>query len=807
MAVKKAYNAESIDTLDIMVAARLRVGMYLGSADDDAIAVATREVIDNSIDEHMNGHGDKVIVYIDPTTGLIGVEDRARGIPIEEHPKHKGMSTLQVVLTQAHSGGKFGDQYGVSGGLHGTGLKAVTATSTHLRATVWRDGMEHTLIIKDQKVAQDIMSTKLSAKDAKKTGTRIEFRLDETVFKDATSIIPSHETLRRMLRERAYLNPDLTLQLHWGKEPVETFATKEGIAAYVSDLAGDKMLFKKVAYVLNPTDSEIPVAVAIAWTSNYSKDGVQGFCNCVRQPEGGTHIQGLRMALPSIVRNYIEANNVLMVKDKDLKIEGVDCFEGVQAIVSVRHRSPVFKGQSKGSLSNTDVQGAVQRTINAELTRWLEENPKEAKTLALRAIAAAKARIAASKARDQVRKQDAGTFGMRNFGKLKDCASKDTDINELFVVEGDSAGGSGSMARDRNSQAIYALKGKPLNTWECDHARIFSNNEMSDLTCALGTGLFTDAMTEEEIDAAIGKLRYGKVIVLADADIDGSHIECLLIGHFFKHLRPLMERGHIFMALPPLYRVTERSKHTFYRDEAALSAFFRKRAKSVVAGDEALITLAGVTISVRSIIESAASTIGIEPADLAQAIGAACSYDSSREDWLMAFAEKIVEARSENCEGIEADQLVSGAVVIRGLEPSGRYFTTVITESFVNTVTTLVENLMKVIPEDAFSDLLSTGVRTINGVQYSDIYQMVCAIDKVSQQGLQVMRNKGLGEMEATELGETTLDVGSRRLIRVTVDDFDDTGTFIGTLLNKSDVEARRELVRNTVVDKSLVDA
>lgn len=433
---KKSYTAKDIDTLEILDAIRHRVGMYLGSADNDGVEVAVREVIDNAVDEHLNGHGDRIYITVDPETGVIGVEDRARGIPVEEHHKHPGKSTLEVVLTQAHSGGKFGTSYGVSGGLHGTGLKAVTATSTNLRATVWRDGQEHTLVFKDAKVVQKLKSTALPRGKETVTGTKIEFCLDAAVFKDATSTIPDRENLRRMLRERAYLNPGLRLYLKWGGEKEELFHEKEGIDAYVSAIAGEKKLFPKVAHFENAIDSDVRVAVAVAWTSGYGRDNVQGFCNCVRQPEGGTHVQGLRMALPGIVRTYIESNSLLSNKDRDLKIEGQDCFEGVVAIVSIKHKSPVFKGQAKSSLSNSDAQGAVQKAVNAGLAQWLEENPKEAKALAQRAVAAAKARVAASKAREQVRKQDAGTFGMKNFGKLKDCSSKDASKNELFIVEG-----------------------------------------------------------------------------------------------------------------------------------------------------------------------------------------------------------------------------------------------------------------------------------------------------------------------------------------------------------------------------------
>jgi DNA gyrase subunit B len=433
---KKSYTAADIDTLEILDAIRTRPGMYIGSVDNDGVEVCVREVIDNAVDEHMNGNGNRIIVSVDPETGVIGVEDAARGIPVENHPKHPGLSTLEVVLTKAHSGGKFGDKYGISGGLHGTGLKAVTALSSHLKATVWRDSREHTLIFQDAKVVQKLDSKTLPRGHESKTGTMIEFRLDPARFPDASATIPARERLQRMLRERAYLNPGLKLHLRWKGEKEEVYHEKNGIDAYVAELAGESKIFAKVAHFENPADSEIRVAVAVSWTKGYSRDNVTGYCNCVRQPDGGTHVQGLRMALPTTVRSYIENNGVLTSKDKDLKIEGADCFEGVVAIVSIKHRSPVFKGQAKTTLANSDAQGAVQKAVNAGLAQWLEENPKEAKALALRAVAAAKARIAASKAREQVRKQDAGMSGMRNFGKLKDCSSKDPSKNELFIVEG-----------------------------------------------------------------------------------------------------------------------------------------------------------------------------------------------------------------------------------------------------------------------------------------------------------------------------------------------------------------------------------
>ena len=344
---KKQYDENSIQTLEILEHMRKRVGMYLGGADDDAILVATREVIDNAVDEHLNGHGDMIEIAVDPETGVISVTDHARGIPTGPYSKDPGISTLEAAMTKGMTGGKFGDQYGISGGLNGIGLKAVTATSTHVRATVWREGHEHILVLNDSKVVGPLQVAPLAKAKVKRTGTRIEFRLDPAIFKDAQSTVPDRAALQRMLRERAYLCPGLKLSLQWGKEPLEYFYERDGLSAYVQELAGDKVLFKKVAHFENETDADVRVAVAVAWTSGYGRDNVQGFCNIVRQPEGGTHVQGLRMALPMAVRKYIEDNGLIPAKDKDLKVEGPDCFEGVYALVSIKHKSPVFKGQAK----------------------------------------------------------------------------------------------------------------------------------------------------------------------------------------------------------------------------------------------------------------------------------------------------------------------------------------------------------------------------------------------------------------------------------------------------------------------------
>jgi DNA gyrase subunit B len=431
---KKAYTAAQFDHVEGLEAVQLRPGMFVSDAGDAAVEVLFREVLDNSIDEAMNGHGNLIEVTV--VGDRVTVRDRGRGIPIEPHPKHPNISVLEVVLTKLHSGAKLRGEYGVSGGLHGIGLKALTALAENLEVEVRRgDGNASTLTFVNGIKQGKIQTTPLKKGDYQ-SGTAISWRLSKKFLPDASSLLVSKETVRRMLRERSYMNAGLQLTLKWEDEKLERFLEHDGLAAFALELAGEKTLFAKAAHFTGASDTEVPVEVAITWTSGYGRDNLQGFCNCVRQPEGGTHLQGLRMSLPQVIRAYIEENGILSAKDKGLKIEGADCFEGVHALVAVRHRNPVFKGQAKTSIANTDIQGAVQKAVNAGLAQWLEENPKEAKALAQRAVAAAKARVAASKAREQVRKQDAGTFGMKNFGKLKDCSSKDASKNELFIVEG-----------------------------------------------------------------------------------------------------------------------------------------------------------------------------------------------------------------------------------------------------------------------------------------------------------------------------------------------------------------------------------
>jgi DNA gyrase subunit B len=518
-AAVQSYDSSNLIVLEGLEAIQKRPGMYIGSVDDDGVQVCLGEAIDNAIDEAMNGHGDVIDVFIDAKQGTMRVVDRGRGIPVGEHPKFKGMSGLEVVMTKPHSGGKFSTEYGVAGGLHGTGVKVITALSLFVTVVVKRDGHSHTLEFLNAKVRGKLKSEPLPRGRTAETGTDISFGLDARLFPDAASVVVSEERVRRTLRSRAYLNPGLKLHLRYDGKKSEEFFEPDGMAAFVREAVGPEALFPKACSLDNGDNSGIRVFVGLGWSSGHG-GSVQGFCNSILQPDGGTHVQGLQMGLPGVVRNYVVANKMIPAKESDLTIEPKDCWEGVHAIVAVRHREPVFKGQSKSRLSNGDAMGAVQRLVNAKLAQWMEENPKEARCVASKAVTAARARTAAARAREQVRKADSGGWS-KSFGKLADCSGRNPEDNELFVCEGDSAGGSAKMGRDRRTQAVYPLKGKPLNTWEKAPQKIMENTEISDLASALGMGPFADGLSEEEINTAVQKLRYHKIICIADADIDG----------------------------------------------------------------------------------------------------------------------------------------------------------------------------------------------------------------------------------------------------------------------------------------------
>ncbi|MBU8840508.1 DNA topoisomerase subunit B, partial [Mycolicibacterium goodii] len=571
----KEYGADSITILEGLEAVRKRPGMYIGSTGERGLHHLIWEVVDNAVDEAMAGFATRVDVKIH-ADGSVEVKDDGRGIPVEMHAT--GMPTIDVVMTQLHAGGKFdGETYAVSGGLHGVGVSVVNALSTRLEATVLRDGHEWFQYY-DRSVPGELKQ----GAPTKETGTTIRFWADPEIFETTDY---NFETVARRLQEMAFLNKGLTIEL-----TDERVSAEEVVDDVVSDTAdAPKTADEKAAeasapnkvkhrvfhypgglvdYVkhINRTKTPIQqsiidfagkgpgheVEIAMQWNAGYS-ESVHTFANTINTHEGGTHEEGFRAALTSVVNRYAKEKKLL--KDKDPNLTGDDIREGLAAVISVKVAEPQFEGQTKTKLGNTEVKSFVQKICNEQLQHWFEANPAEAKTVVNKAVSSAQARIAARKARELVRRKSATDIGGLP-GKLADCRSTDPSKSELYVVEGDSAGGSAKSGRDSMFQAILPLRGKIINVEKARIDRVLKNTEVQSIITALGTGI------HDEFD--ITKLRYHKIVLMADADVDGQHISTLLLTLLFRFMKPLIENGHVFLAQPPLYKLKwQRSEPEF----------------------------------------------------------------------------------------------------------------------------------------------------------------------------------------------------------------------------------------------------
>ncbi|QRP62060.1 DNA topoisomerase (ATP-hydrolyzing) subunit B [Corynebacterium minutissimum] len=575
MAEQHAYDAGSITILEGLEAVRKRPGMYIGSTGTRGLHHLIWEIVDNSVDEAMAGYADKVVVTLREDGG-VEVIDNGRGIPVEMHAS--GIPTVQVVMTQLHAGGKFdSESYAVSGGLHGVGISVVNALSTRVEADIKRDG-KHWY----QNFTNAIPDELVEGEKARGTGTTVRFWPDPEIFE---TVEFNYDTIARRLQEMAFLNKGLTIVLRderaISKEQAELEEIAEAGDAAVSlssldekDASGEdgeKKTSKKKKEViyhypnglqdyvefLNRNKSAIhptivgfdvkgedhEVEIALQWNQGY-KESVHTFANTINTHEGGTHEEGFRAALTSLMNRYAKEHK--LIKEKDGNLSGDDCREGLAAVISVKVGDPQFEGQTKTKLGNSEIKGFVQRAVNEHLNDWFDANPAEAKVIINKAVASAHARVAARKARELVRRKSAGDLGGLP-GKLADCRSKDSKLSELYIVEGDSAGGSAKGGRDSMFQAILPLRGKILNVEKARMDKVLKNAEVQAIITALGTGI------HEEFD--ISKLRYDKIVLMADADVDGQHIATLLLTLLFRFMPQLVEDGHVYLANPPLYKL------------------------------------------------------------------------------------------------------------------------------------------------------------------------------------------------------------------------------------------------------------
>ena len=564
--VETKYDSSAIQVLEGLEAVRKRPGMYIGSTSVRGLHHMVYEIVDNGVDEALAGYCTEINVIIEPGN-IISVEDNGRGIPVEIHPKTK-ISTAETVYTVLHAGGKFGGDsgYKVSGGLHGVGASVVNALSAWTEVTIQREGGIFQMYFEKGKTVKKLERIG----DSNKTGTKVRFLADDTIFE---SLQYEYEVLEKRFREIAFLTKGLKITIEDKRKEdsqrVE-FCYEGGLVSFVEYLNKNKeKLHKQPIYI--EKNGEVPVEIAIQYTTSYSEN-IYTFVNNINTIEGGTHLEGFKRSLTKVFNDYARSHN--LIKEKDNNLQGEDIREGITAVVSVKVKEPQFEGQTKTKLGNSEVTGIVQSMVNEALSTFLEENPAVAKAILEKCISASRAREAARKARELVRRKSALETSTLP-GKLADCSEKNAEGCEVYIVEGDSAGGSAKQGRDRKFQAILPLWGKMLNVEKSRADKIYNNDKLQPVILAVGAGIGADF--------DITKIRYGKVIIMADADVDGSHIRTLLLTFFFRYMRPLIENGNVYLAQPPLYKLSRKGIKDIYcyTDEDLAKAYKELEEKGI----------------------------------------------------------------------------------------------------------------------------------------------------------------------------------------------------------------------------------
>ena len=767
----KNYGESNIKVLKGLEAVRKRPGMYIGDTNVGGLHHMIYEVVDNSIDEAMAGYCTHIEVEI-TTEGSCIVRDNGRGIPVGIHPTEK-IPTLTVVLTVLHAGGKFDkDTYKVSGGLHGVGVSVVNALSKKLVAVVERDGQAYR-----QEFAKGIPTSDFEIiGQSNKTGTTIEFFPDDEIF-EVTAF--DYEILAKRFKELAYLNPKITIDFKDNREgKADSFHFDGGISQFVSDMNTKEALTKVIAF--NTDEEDVNVEVALMYNDTYSEN-LLSFVNNIKTPDGGTHEAGFRMGLTRGITNYVEANAA--AREKDSKITGDDVREGLIAVISVKVPEPQFEGQTKGKLGSSYVRPIVNKATFEYLTKYFEENPIEAKAIMAKALMAARGREAAKKARELTRKKEGLSVGTLP-GKLADCQSKDPSECEIYLVEGDSAGGSAKQGRERGFQAILPLRGKILNVEKARLDKILKSEEIKNMITAFGTGI------GDEFD--LSKLRYHKIIIMTDADVDGSHIQTLLLTFFFRFMNALVENGHIYLAQPPLYRYKKGQKKEIYlKDEKALNEYL-----------------------IETGIESS-SFEGVGVNDLKEFLKIVAAYRSVLKDLEKRFSIiSVVRYLIENKDIIHNDNEKLFGIIKGFLEKQGHnILNSYVNESeiriFVQTENGLDE---LIINESLFTNplyeealFIYEKIKERNFDLGKDILEFLDEIEKNAKKGAYIQRYKGLGEMNPDQLWDTTMDPSNRRLLQISINDAQSASDTFNLFMG-DEVEPRRDYIQTHAKDVKHLD-
>jgi DNA gyrase subunit B len=796
--VAAEYGAESIRVLKGLDAVRKRPGMYIGDTDDGSgLHHMVYEVVDNAIDEALAGHATRVEVTLNPD-GSITVYDDGRGIPTGIH-KDEGISAAEVIMTQLHAGGKFDqNSYKVSGGLHGVGVSVVNALSSKLALRIWRDGKEHYIEFKHG----DAVAPLEVVGDANgKRGTEVTFLASPETF---THTEYDFDTLEHRLRELAFLNSGVNILLSDKRHAVERreeLHYEGGVEAFVKFLDRNKKAVVDTPIVMRAEQNGISVEVAMWWNDSYHEN-VLCFTNNIPQRDGGTHLAGFRGALTRQITGYADG----MAKKEKIALTGDDCREGLTAVLSVKVPDPKFSSQTKDKLVSSEVRPVVENVINASLSAWLEEHPNEARTIVGKVVEAAAAREAARKARDLTRRK--GALDIASLpGKLADCQERDPAKSELFIVEGDSAGGSAKQGRNREFQAVLPLRGKILNVERARFDKMLSSEQIGTLITALGTGIGRD-------DFDLSKLRYHKIIVMTDADVDGAHIRTLLLTFFFRQMPSLIEGGHLYIAQPPLYKVTRGKSEQYLKDERALEDYLietglddctlklatgeERKGRDLQTLVEDARTIRGLLANIhsrynRAVVEQAAiaGVLNTGVIGSPETANAAADYIAKRLDALADEVERGWIGTFTEGQGFIFERTV------RGVKEAAIIDDALLSSAEARRLDEFAAALQDVYPRSAVLRRKDSETPIHGPVSLFE------AVTDAGRKGVAYQRYKGLGEMNPNQLWETTLDTNARSLLQVKIREVD-AADDIFTKLMGDVVEPRREFIQDNSLDANV---
>ncbi|MEM6886559.1 MAG: DNA topoisomerase (ATP-hydrolyzing) subunit B [Pseudomonadota bacterium] len=793
------YGADSIKVLKGLEAVRKRPGMYIGDTDDGSgLHHMVYEVVDNGIDEALAGHADHVSVTIH-TDGSVSVRDNGRGIPVGIH-EEEGVSAAEVIMTQLHAGGKFdSNSYKVSGGLHGVGVSVVNALSDWLELRIWREGKEHVARFEGGFTTEHLEVVG----DTTATGTQVRFMASTGTF---SNLDYSFETLEKRLRELAFLNSGVRILLT-DERPAEPLHAKlyyeGGVKEFVKFLDRHKTAVMPEPIFITGDRDDIGIEVAMWWNDSYHEN-VLPFTNNIPQRDGGTHMAGFRAALTRTINSYAQTSGI--ARKEKVSFTGDDAREGLTCVLSVKVPDPKFSSQTKDKLVSSEVRPAIESLMNEKLAEWFEENPNEAKTVVSKIIEAAHAREAARKARDLTRRKTAMDV---NFlaGKLKDCSEKDPSKTEVFLVEGDSAGGSAQTGRNRLTQAILPLKGKILNVERARFDRMLSSQEIGNLVMALGTGIGRD-----EFD--ISKLRYHKIVIMTDADVDGAHIRTLLLTFFYRQMPELIEKGHLYIAQPPLYKVSRGKSEVYLKDQAEMEnyliqqgidgAVLRQGNGEEITGQDLsrVVDLARQLRRVleafpthypRHILEQAAIAGAFRTGAVDQDLQGVADKVAARLDLIALEYERGWQGRITQDHGIRLARILRGVEEVRTLD--GR----ILRGGEASRSGSFTDHLQEVYR------LPATLVRRDRTQVINGPMDLLDSILEEGEKGLSLQRYKGLGEMNPDQLWETTLDPDARTLLQVRVEDMSEADDLFTKLMGDV-VEPRREFIQQNALSVENLD-